>query len=243
MKNTNNHNKHFSVKKKSPQIPIFPISVIIFLAVAIYVLGSTFTFKKPGGHENIADYGGINNVLSQKGDWIEGVKYAYFQNKLVKIPDKTFAYLPEQKVLSAVSGKNKWVEITLSEQRLRAYEEGIKIYEFPISSGLPWTPTITGDFNIWYKIRWTKMTGGSKEDGSFYDLPNVPYTMFFYKDYGMHGAYWHNNFGNPMSHGCVNMRPGDAELLFYWTDPPLPENKNALLSVSTGMKGTRVIVK
>ena len=49
-----------------------------------------------------------------------------------------------------------------------------------------------------------------------YDLPNVPYVMYFYRGYGLHGTYWHNNFGTPMSHGCVNLTLADAKWLYEW---------------------------
>jgi len=69
------------------------------------------------------------------------------------------------------------------------------------------------------------MEGGSQALGTYYNLPNVPHIMYFYNEsvpkwqgYGIHGAYWHNNFGNPMSHGCVNMQLGDAEALYNWAD-------------------------
>ena len=69
------------------------------------------------------------------------------------------------------------------------------------------------------------MVGGSRALGTYYDLPNVPHIMYFYnentpkwKGYGIHGAYWHNNFGHPKSHGCVNLQLGDAELLFNWAE-------------------------
>ena len=69
------------------------------------------------------------------------------------------------------------------------------------------------------------MEGGSKDLGTYYYLPNVPYIMYFFNDqvpkwrgYGIHGDYWHDNFGNTMSHGCVNLRPDDAGLLFHWTE-------------------------
>jgi lipoprotein-anchoring transpeptidase ErfK/SrfK len=107
-----------------------------------------------------------------------------------------------------------------------AYEGSTKIYEFLISSG-KWGKTPTGDFNIWIKLNATRMTGGDKALGTFYDLPNVPYTMYFYnkdvpktKGYGIHGAYWHNNFGHPMSHGCINLSVADAKTLYEWTNPP-----------------------
>ncbi|NIO43122.1 MAG: L,D-transpeptidase family protein, partial [Burkholderiales bacterium] len=53
--------------------------------------------------------------------------------------------------------------------------------------------------------------------GFNYVLPNVPYVMYFYKDYAIHGTYWHNNFGTPMSHGCVNMSTADARWLYNWS--------------------------
>lgn len=70
-----------------------------------------------------------------------------------------------------------------------------------ISSGLPGTPTVTGRFQVGIKCAdWRRMTGPG------YDLPGVPWVMYFYGSYALHGAYWHNNFGTPMSHGCVNIR-------------------------------------
>jgi lipoprotein-anchoring transpeptidase ErfK/SrfK len=52
--------------------------------------------------------------------------------------------------------------------------------------------------------------------GPGYNLPNVPYTMYFYRGYAIHGTYWHNNFGSPMSHGCVNLATPDAQWLYNW---------------------------
>jgi len=65
--------------------------------------------------------------------------------------------------------------------------------------------------------------------------------MFFYGDFGIHGTYWHSNFGHPMSHGCVNTPTSIAERLFYWTDPQLPEGKKAVRS-SADYPGTRVVI-
>lgn len=62
------------------------------------------------------------------------------------------------------------------------------------------------------------MAGGQGAD--YYNLPNVPYVMYYYRDFGLHGAYWHNNFGHTMSHGCVNMRQIDAKVIFEWADGP-----------------------
>jgi len=85
------------------------------------------------------------------------------------------------------------------------------------------------------------MSGGKKENNTYYYLPNVPYTMFFYKGFGLHGTYWHNNFGVPMSHGCVNLPTLMAEKLFYWTEPQLPVGKNLVLA-SKDNPGTRIVI-
>lgn len=126
-------------------------------------------------------------------------------------------------VATATATGEKHIYVDLSTQTLYAYQGDTLVMKTLISSG-KWHPTPTGDFHIWVKLRATRMTGGSGDDA--YDLPNVPYTMFFYNDeyskdagFSLHGAYWHNNFGHPMSHGCVNMRIIDAQALYNWVDP------------------------
>ncbi len=105
---------------------------------------------------------------------------------------------------------DKWIDVNLSRQRLYAYVGTRLIREFVVSTGIPAYPTVTGTYHIYVKYLSTLMTGPG------YYLPNVPYTMYFYRGYGIHGTYWHHNFGVPMSHGCVNMRTPEAEWLFYW---------------------------
>ena len=58
--------------------------------------------------------------------------------------------------------------------------------------------------------------------GPDYFLPAVPFTMYFYQGYGIHGTYWHNAFGRPMSHGCVNLPTPEAEWFFNWADVGTP---------------------
>jgi lipoprotein-anchoring transpeptidase ErfK/SrfK len=115
--------------------------------------------------------------------------------------------------------EDKWIRVDLSEQMLFAYESGVPTRAFIISSGLPRTPTVTGEFRIRVKVRSQTMSGGDPELGNDYSLPNVEWVQYFYEDYGFHGTYWHNNFGNPMSHGCVNMTNADAKWLFDWAGP------------------------
>jgi lipoprotein-anchoring transpeptidase ErfK/SrfK len=108
------------------------------------------------------------------------------------------------------NGGMRWIDVNLSQQMLYAYEGDTIVASFLVSTGVPAFPTVTGQFHIYIKLVSTLMAG----DG--YYLPDVPYTMYFYKGYGLHGTYWHHNFGHPMSHGCVNMYTPDAEWLFYW---------------------------
>jgi len=109
------------------------------------------------------------------------------------------------------NGGEHWIDVNLSEQRVYAYEGDTVVNSFIVSTGTWQTPTVTGKYNIWIKLRSTTMTGPG------YYLPNVPYTMYFYKGYGLHGTYWHNNFGTPMSHGCVNLSIPDAEWLYNFS--------------------------
>ena len=122
----------------------------------------------------------------------------------------------------------KHIYIDLASQILYAYDGNNKFLQTPISSGR-WNRTPVGNFHIWTKLRSTRMSGGSGNDA--YDLPNVPYVMYFYGDFGLHGAYWHDNFGYTMSHGCINMRPIDAGALFDWADAPANGQKGTAVSV------------
>lgn len=85
------------------------------------------------------------------------------------------------------------------------------------------------------------MKGGSKLLGTYYDLPNVPNTMYFYnaqipksRGYGIHGAYWHNNFGHPMSHGCINLSIPDSKTLYDWATPVWTANTTLASSDNPG---------
>jgi lipoprotein-anchoring transpeptidase ErfK/SrfK len=106
----------------------------------------------------------------------------------------------------------RWIDVDLSAQMVYAYEGDTLVASFLVSTGTWQYPTITGQFHIYVKYMYTEMIGPG------YDLPNVPYTMYFYSGYGLHGTYWHSNFGTPMSHGCINLSIPDAEWLFYWAD-------------------------
>jgi lipoprotein-anchoring transpeptidase ErfK/SrfK len=111
---------------------------------------------------------------------------------------------------SGVGEHDRWVDVNLSLQTTYAYEGTHVIRSFLVSTGTWLHPTVTGEFNIYVKYVYGDMAGPG------YYLPDVPYVMYFYKGYGLHGTYWHHNFGTPMSHGCINLTRADAAWLYSW---------------------------
>jgi lipoprotein-anchoring transpeptidase ErfK/SrfK len=112
---------------------------------------------------------------------------------------------------SEAAGGTHWIDVNLTQQMVYAYAGDTVVNSFVVSTGTWMTPTVTGKYKIWIKLRYSDMSGPD------YYLPNVPYVMYFYKDYGLHGTYWHHNFGTPMSHGCVNLSIPDAEWLYNFS--------------------------
>ena len=155
---------------------------------------------------------------------LEVTRQGTFLGKVVDVPESIEDKINSAQVLGATTTNElRHIYVDLDNQTLYAFEGNQLFLSTLVSTGR-WGRTPTGEFSIWYKIKSTRMTGGSGSD--YYDLPNVPFNMFFYnkeipqsRGYALHGAYWHNNFGHEMSHGCVNLRAIDAEKLFYWTSP------------------------
>ncbi len=113
----------------------------------------------------------------------------------------------------------RWVEVDLSEQLAVAYEGTTPVKAFVVSTGVGSTPTVQGTFRIWAKIAMQDMRGGSRAAGTYYHLRDVKNVQYFHRSYGFHGTYWHDNYGTPMSRGCINMTNEDAKWLFDWTSP------------------------
>ncbi|HJZ05638.1 hypothetical protein A2634_05370 [Candidatus Amesbacteria bacterium RIFCSPHIGHO2_01_FULL_48_32] len=203
-----------------------------------------FSFSAIGKAQNLPGCKVVSDsqVLLQEGQVDPSQTVAFWQNSPISPPSYLTQTLPQSEinVLGISDGENKWIEIDLGRQQLTAHEGDQIAFQSLISSGL-WNSTPVGEYRIWYKVRSTKMEGGSRLNGTYYYLPNVPYAMFFRGDFGIHGTYWHSNFGRPMSHGCVNAPTNIAEKLFYWTQPSLPAGKYAVRS-SADNPGTRVII-
>ncbi len=110
----------------------------------------------------------------------------------------------------------KWIEVDLSDQYLRAWEYRSVVFGTYVSTGTALHPTPTGTYSVFAKLRYDDMTGGTP-GVDYYYLPDVPYVMYFYDSYAIHGTYWHNNFGHVMSHGCVNLPLNAAAWMYNWT--------------------------
>jgi lipoprotein-anchoring transpeptidase ErfK/SrfK len=104
--------------------------------------------------------------------------------------------------------EGRWIDIDLSSQRVTAYDGDEAVRTFIVSTGTSAHPTVSGQFRVYTKLYATDMAGPG------YYLPDVPYTMYYYRGYAIHGTYWHSNFGTPMSHGCVNLYTPDAQWMF-----------------------------
>lgn len=204
--------------RKSPSYRRFAIvGVVCALVLVLGVFVPKFIVKQSQPCAN-----SLSCIKDLSGDYKPSIEAIFMGKKITQPTYLAQNQNPQTNVLGA-SRKQKHIFVDLSSQMLQAYEGEKVVLRFPISSG-KWGRTPTGDFKIWVKLRNTRMEGGSGSD--YYNLPNVPYTMFYYNDevsksrgFSLHGAYWHNNFGYPMSHGCVNIRPDDAEKLYNWADP------------------------
>lgn len=167
--------------------------------------------KDANGSEIVIQAGQVGRTLQDTEGLAKEIEQSLSKNQSLQ-KEVVITEAPFKTV--ALTGYDKWVEVDLSEQRTTLYTGSTPAHSFTISSGTSASPTVTGTFTVWLKNASQTMTGGSRASGDFYYLPNVTWVTYFYQDYSFHTAYWHNNFGHPMSHGCVNMRAADAKALY-----------------------------
>ncbi len=154
-------------------------------------------------------------LLAQtNGIWNQSIIYT---GQVLTIPNDNSEALTgnDPLPLAPYSYGDRWIDVDLTTQRLTAYEGRQPVYSTAISSGLWPYLTVTGLFEVY--LRYQSQTMNGYRLGYDYYLPNVPYVMYFYRDYAIHGTYWHDNFGTPMSHGCVNVPTPDAQWLYSWS--------------------------
>jgi L,D-transpeptidase catalytic domain len=149
---------------------------------------------------------------------------------------------------SDLKPNERWIDVNLTTQTVVAFEGDRAVYATLISSGKENKikdkdhRTPVGEWRIREKHITTTMDGDGTAAGDLpYSIEDVPYVMYFYRSYALHGAFWHANFGTQMSHGCVNLSPLDAKYLFFFADPPLPKGWHGVHASDTA-PGSRVIV-
>lgn len=145
---------------------------------------------------------------------------------------------------SVATGRRKWIDISIKEQTLVAYEGKRPVYATLISAGRggigekgesnpEGDRTVRGTFMIHEKSISSTMDGDDDRADS-YDLQDVPFVQYFHRGFALHGAYWHDEFGKERSHGCINLAPRDSAFLFEWSDPQVPPGWHAALNKSRG---------
>lgn len=122
----------------------------------------------------------------------------------------------QQKIRELKRSKQRWIQVDLRKQRVIAWDGNRWVDAMIVSTGKDATPTPAGIYEIYVKHREARMQGDD------YDIPDVPHVMYFSGGYGFHGAYWHNQFGTPVSHGCVNLALDKAKWLYNFASVGTP---------------------
>jgi lipoprotein-anchoring transpeptidase ErfK/SrfK len=183
-----------------------------------WVLLNVVPSREPGaepvdGDLAILRYTRVNLYTAVEIDgwrWYQvGLNQWVHQTKIAK-------YLPVQR--PADVDTERWISVDLYEQVLVAYEGDTPVFTTLVSSGLAEWPTREGLFNVYVRYPRTIMSGAAGQP-DFYFLEEVPWTMYFDGDIGLHGTYWHDGFGYRHSHGCVNMSIMDSHWLYHWASP------------------------
>ena len=138
----------------------------------------------------------------------------------------------------ATAGR-KWISVSITRQALVAFEGTRPVFATLVSTGADGLgdpketySTVLGAYLI--NTKHVTKTMSRDEVGDAYDLHDVPYVQYFHEGYALHAAYWHDGFGTPRSHGCINLSPYDAAWLFAWTEPQVPDGWHGKLQLKGG---------
>ena len=134
------------------------------------------------------------------------------------MPDDAFAFIEGARENPSKGATDRWISVDLSEQTLVVYEAGQPIFATLVSTGKE-TGWATGEglFTVFHKSESNALLSPDPAQVGNYLIQDVPYILYYQGSFAIHGAYWHDNFGVPNSHGCVNLSPADAKWLYDWT--------------------------
>jgi lipoprotein-anchoring transpeptidase ErfK/SrfK len=133
------------------------------------------------------------------------------------ITGESGAYLMEPTAFSFRTGKQKVIDVSLSQQRLTLLEDGQAVWSAAVSTGVRGAETPPGTYQVEYKMARARFRGVNP-GGSRYDIPDVKWVLAFFGDYTIHGAYWRTAFGRPASNGCISLTDANAKHVFDWAD-------------------------
>ncbi len=136
-----------------------------------------------------------------------------------RVPRSSVRIASPRRRPGAIPAGARWVDIDVREQTLVAYEGDTPVFATLVSTGRADRPTASGLFSVYEKEIRGPMHGDQPQP---YFVDQVPFIQYFHGDMALHGTFWHDRFGQEMSHGCVNLSMADAELLFHWAPPRLP---------------------
>ena len=155
-----------------------------------------------------------------------------------ELPPSTSYWLPAQDVRRLTRAElapispfigDKRIEVDLAEQQVTCLENGLAVFSCRCASGAAFTMgdgtiadfgTPRGEFNVLLKQASRHMVGEDESSPDYFDLPGVPWDIFFdLQGRAIHGTYWHNDYGVPRSHGCLNVSIDDARWIYRWTHP------------------------
>lgn len=175
----------------------------------------------------------LTGKSAKQGSYLEARDGSWVRAEDVRVIE------PMQRQPAWATGQRRWIDVSILKQSLVAYEGTRPVYVTLVSTGRDGLgdpkkthSTIQGAFLVHTKHLTVTMDGD--DEGDEFDLRDVPFVQYFTEGYALHAAYWHDDFGTPRSHGCINLAPRDAAWLFGWTTPDVPEGWHASLSLKHG---------
>lgn len=223
--------------------PRLPLGWVMSSKYSSYRLSDRGTLrrerKKPGYHHRF-------NIVGEAE--IRGTEY-WVADDGTHYRKKDTTRVDRRDPPKAVEPGEKWIDVNLETQSLVAYEGDRPVFATLVSTGRVKDPddplknfeTPTGSFRLTSKHLTATMDGDHAIDGP-YSIEDVPYVMYFQLAYALHSAFWHNTFGRPRSHGCINLAPADARFVFNWATPELPRGWHGVYPTDD-VPGTRLFIR
>lgn len=215
-------------------------------AQAWVIADGATAFAKPGGRSLSKRYARL--TLVERFEQRDAAGQTWFRvgdDEWLRARDLTYG--SDAAPPAGLRSGERWIDVDLEHQILTAFEGALPVLRTPISSGRgsgdAENATPTGEHRIWVKLRASDMDNLENPEASrYYAIQSVPWVMYFKQGYGLHGAFWHHDFGQVRSHGCVNLSPLDAQRLFDWTSPHVPAGWTAVFPTEYE-RGTLVRVR